>query len=802
MDKQPPETFNGNLGNLPLALEPLAAERRWVAWKWTLQKTGKWSKVPFMASDLARHASADNPNTWDTYKSAVTAWLTGRCDGIGFVLLDSGIAAVDLDHCIDLATGEVAGWAEKMIVDAGSAYVETTPSGTGLRIIGLGTKKLKQENFRDADGGGIEIEVYRNEVRYITVTGLERSNCAALPPIDDFLDRLTDEARRWKAERKGNGHSGGNGDGSVFDFNTAAAQRPDFGEVIRDGKPEGQRSEAFQSTVMHLAAQGLDVDHIIEKLAEHPDGIGKKYRGRLREEVERSYGKWREQRRESATGEEPAGAPWPTIKIVAGELPRVVNEAEAALLALGREIYQRGGMIVRPALIPVKTFHDQDTEAWRLPEVSRAYLGETLSRAAQWVKYDARRRGWVGADVPEKVVEAYQSRIGEWRLPVLAGVTGTPRLRKNGTVHDTPGYDPISGLLYKPECEFDQIPASPTREDALAAMRLFDELLAGFPFVTPADRAAMLSAILTALDRHNMPAAPMHGFSATAAGTGKSKLADIVSILATGRPCAVTAQPHSEDELEKRLGSELLAGASIITIDNCEHALQSAFLCQVLTQETARVRVLGFSKTIEAATAVSVLATGNNLQVIGDLTRRVLLCSLDAKVEHPERRHFDWDAKVVAKARRGKLVAAALTMLRAWHCSGEKARCEPLGGFEEWSARVRAPLLWLGCADPCETTQRLKVQDPHVLQLAAVMAAWESDIGAGTQVRVMEIINKALLAPDLQNALMAVAEAKGRPVISPDRLGRWLRKVEGRIVGGKALRQTGMVDGYPNWALA
>ena len=33
-----------------------------------------------------------------------------------------------------------------------------------------------------------------------------------------------------------------------------------------------------------------------------------------------------------------------------GELPRIVNEAEDALILLGREIYQRGGMVVRPVL--------------------------------------------------------------------------------------------------------------------------------------------------------------------------------------------------------------------------------------------------------------------------------------------------------------------------------------------------------------------------------------------------------------------------------------------------------------------
>jgi putative DNA primase/helicase len=486
---------------------------------------------------------------------------------------------------------------------------------------------------------------------------------------------------------------------------------------------------------------------------------------------------------------------------VPGELPRVVNEAETALLGLGREIYQRGGMIVRPVLTPVKTFHDRDTEAWRILEVPSGYFAETLARAAQWFKYDSRRRKWTAADVPGLVIEAYQGRVGEWKLPVLAAITGTPRLRRDGSLHDTPGYDSVTGLLYKPECEFDPILERPTRDDAIANLGMFNDLLAGFPFVTPADKAVALSAILTALDRHNMPAAPLHGFSATIAGTGKSKLVDIVSILATGRPAAIKGQPGTEDELEKRLNSELLQGAAIITVDNCEHPLQSAFLCQMLTQETVSIRILGQSRNVVASTAATVMATGNNLQITGDLTRRTLLCSLDAGVEHPERRHFGWDAKDIAADKRGRLVSAALTILRAWHVAGTRIERSPLGGFEEWSQRIRAPLLWLGCDDPCDTTLKLKAQDAQVMQLVAVMACWKEHIGLNAPMNIQSIINKALVAPDLHNALMAVAEARNRQIISPDRLGKWLRKVDGRIVPGNALRQAGVVHGYQNWAL-
>src|SRR5262249_11187049 len=155
-------------------------------------------------------------------------------------------------------------------------------------------------------------------------------------------------------------------------------------------------------------------------------------------------------------------ASWPQIRIIPGELPHVVDEAETALLSLDREIYQRGGIIVRPALTPVATFHDQQTEAWRLLEVSSGHLAETFARAAQWIKYDGRRRKWTAADVPNRVIEAYQGRVGEWKLPVLTAVTGTPRLRRDGSLHDTPGYDPVTGLLYKPDCQFATIPERPT----------------------------------------------------------------------------------------------------------------------------------------------------------------------------------------------------------------------------------------------------------------------------------------------------------------------------------------------------
>jgi hypothetical protein len=83
----------------------------------------------------------------------------------------------------------------------------------------------------------------------------------------------------------------------------------------------------------------------------------------------------------------PSGGTWPQIFIISGELPRVVNDAEDALLGLGREIFQRGGQLVRPVLSKFKAARDRDAVGWRLVPVTRPYLAESLSCAARFLKY-------------------------------------------------------------------------------------------------------------------------------------------------------------------------------------------------------------------------------------------------------------------------------------------------------------------------------------------------------------------------------------------------------------------------------
>jgi hypothetical protein len=161
-----------------------------------------------------------------------------------------------------------------------------------------------------------------------------------------------------------------------------------------------------------------------------------------------------------------------------------------------------------------------------------------------------------------------------------------------------------------------------------------------------------LSAILTILDRRSMTAAPLHAFTSPTAGTGKSLLVDVAAMLATRQPMPVISQGRTEEELEKRLGAALLAGDTAIALDNCEHPLESSFLCQALTHQKLNIRMLGVSKNVETPVNAAIFATGNNLSIVGDLTRRALISALDAKCERPELRLFDTDILDIARTQR------------------------------------------------------------------------------------------------------------------------------------------------------
>src|SRR5262245_20465299 len=103
----------------------------------TLRARSQWvlhtsDKRPQKA-DFKTPASVSSPITWTTYERILAAWIQHRHTeaglGIGFVLTaEDPFVVVDIDHCREPITGDIADWAWDIITDL-ATYTEISPSG-------------------------------------------------------------------------------------------------------------------------------------------------------------------------------------------------------------------------------------------------------------------------------------------------------------------------------------------------------------------------------------------------------------------------------------------------------------------------------------------------------------------------------------------------------------------------------------------------------------------------------------------------------------------------------------------------
>lgn len=497
------------------------------------------------------------------------------------------------------------------------------------------------------------------------------------------------------------------------------------------------------------------------------------------------------------------------IQVDGGELPSIVDQAEDALMSDGgEELFQYGNQVVRLVRTTdpfVSAGVMRPFGAVAIRPVDVVFLVERLTLAADFVR--PTRDGPKSIDCPEKVAKTYLSREGDWKLRRLTGVIEAPTLRFDGSVLDQPGFDQVTGLYFDPgDSKFPAIPESCSIDDARGALERIEHVLKDFPFVDDSDRSAAVAAILTAVVRRSLRTAPIFTFSAPMPGSGKSLLADIVSMVATGRPCAVMSQGRDENEDKKRLLSLLLDGESVACIDNIDRPLGGAALCSALTQTRFKDRLLGHSKTAIVSTAVTFLATGNNLVLVGDLTTRAVPCDLDAKCERPEERAFEVNLYKDVPAHRGELIVAALTILRAyWIADRPKQDLSVFGRFEDWSQWVRSPIVWLGRADPCGGRARLAQADPVREILIAVLTRWHSLFGEKVQT-VAEVVQRATVSvngpedeANLYEALVTAAPSKTADQIDKRKLGRWLHDHLNRVEGGLRIERAGSRQNTALW---
>jgi hypothetical protein len=472
----------------------------------------------------------------------------------------------------------------------------------------------------------------------------------------------------------------------------------------------------------------------------------------------------------------------PTVQIGPGRLNENLDVLAEALAATGR-YFQSAGRLV--------TLNRVHGSGVAIQEVSATSLLRDLDSLVIWQRIDKRSGDWVRCETPTRHCRLMLDSVRHQQLQPLLGVARQPYLRADGTLCVTAGYDRNTGLFGDFDAAIYAVPSEPTRADAEAALDSLVRVLTEFPFAGEHDRSAALAALLTAVVRPSLQAAPMFHVRAPQYGSGKSYLCALITAFASANPGALIAFPSSDEECTKVLISELKRSPAVIEFDNLTtDILPYKSLCSALTGQYLSGRELGQSKMVQVTTNTLVLSSGNNVGPVRDMGRRCVTISLDAHHDTPATRAYT-KPNLVSEvlANRARYAGAALTLVRAWICAGRPiTACQPVAGYTEWSAWCRQPLLWLGLSDPAKPVFEAMAHDPERDRLRRLLRSAHAIFG-DAPLMVRTLIGAAQQGGagvgELMDLLQEIAGDRG--TINTRRLGHWIAAQAGRQVDGLKL---------------
>ncbi|MFA7121245.1 MAG: hypothetical protein WC277_07170 [Bacilli bacterium] len=483
---------------------------------------------------------------------------------------------------------------------------------------------------------------------------------------------------------------------------------------------------------------------------------------------------------------------------------------EAALAVVNRwngprpELFARSACLVRAAL--------DEKQGLYIQEIDEAGLTGILDRLVVW--YRILKGGEERPTHPprEVVRDILALPAAAWRVPHLAGVTGTPIFHPDGTIHATPGYDEETGLYYYPAAGFAMapVPEVPTRDDVTAALQVIGEVFEDFPFCGPADRANAIGALFTAVLRPGIDGSvPLYLTDKPQAGSGAGLLQRVIGWIAEGREPALKTMPTGPD-MRKEIFAGLRNGTRIQIFDNLEDRLSSPELAAALTAAEMTGRILGQTEERTYTVRTFWMANGNNVTVGGDLARRTFKSRVDPQDPMPWQRsgfrHPDlirWVSQT-----RGGILAAVFTVARAWIQAGrpEPVQVPRVGSFEAWRDTVGGILEYAGVPDFLANANEVYLQADEDRQqwenfLQALWNLYRSEpFTTGSVAGRMTFPEGAILQEMLPDALAEAYYAKKKTFSVS--LGQAFKKVDGRhFPGGWCIRKGKKADGYLQWVI-
>ncbi|WP_371409819.1 hypothetical protein OG423_15600 [Micromonospora zamorensis] len=224
-------------------------------------------------------------------------------------------------------------------------------------------------------------------------------------------------------------------------------------------------------------------------------------------------------------------------------------------------------------------------------------------------------------------------------VPPLRGIIGAPVLRRDGTLLQQPGYDPATGLYLASKVALPPVPDEPTPQQVDEARTfLLDRFLRDFPWASLADRANYVALLATPILRHfTRSLTPFALIDATMPSSGKTILTAGPGMLYGQR---VMTWSYSDEELRKSITAVLAEQVGVVIWDNLAEGtvIDSAVLAQLVTSGVWSDRQLGASRNVATVNDRLWMATGNNLQVGGDMASRTVRVRLDPDMPRPELR--------------------------------------------------------------------------------------------------------------------------------------------------------------------
>lgn len=380
--------------------------------------------------------------------------------------------------------------------------------------------------------------------------------------------------------------------------------------------------------------------------------------------------------------------------------PRLHEVADAAVKAISPKVFARNGVLCEVVTNDRTVISDLET----------ARVQDLMSGSANWVKHDG-EKGLAEISAPLPVATIVHARRSHLKIRILEAVSSSPIFLADGSILSQRGYNAQARVFLEPSVSVD-VADEPSQADAVAAVDVFRDLLADFSFASPADFSSWLAVVLSPLVKaatKNAPA-PLTCISASSPGAGKTMLANLAALIVTGEGAEIRPyNPRDPSEWGKRLTSFVKAASPISMFDNCNGPIGDEGLDRLVTSSTWSDRILGASEAPPLPNVTTWVATGNNIEPVGDTVRRVLMVRLEVDTEKPQER-TDFarkDLEEYVKGERGPLLSAALTILRAYHCAGRPDQnLSSWGSFTTWSRLVRGALVFAGAADPFLTQRR------------------------------------------------------------------------------------------------